>query len=507
MRINHDGSGALRVARTLGSAVCVLSMVAGCGPAGRDLLGDIIDGVGDGHGHGGRGGGNGGNGGGGNQPPASCPAIDFDELFQLINDDLSGEDADDQLFFRYLTLANRHDSGLCSAEIREADRRALAKGVNMLSKSPTIDVPLQVDVDGLLYRLDMRDYEWDRPISVGGENFNDAWEAVAAHNTYAVPFAGDDADDTVADTGTVAPFMFADAFLDAATRGELYYALIDVPEDIDSFILNDLGIDIEQNFIEQEVIRAGFSGARIGLPDNAFLAERHDIEVRNGVLWQISDFGGGPDGLFDDPLGQPQGERKLVFTLANGLLGFALADANGQRLSDSELFLDSLEANLTYNIAESAITEFAEGVDVTDQVLQAALANPNLSAEEKELVRTFYPQRSELSAILDDDRQQFYARALVLAGLDINDPEPIGPLLDDFDADVDLATAAGDVLFRPEAFQRNIQELPEPVHILGSGGRLDRDDWTSLYVQSLCILSVALENMPDAEICNAAFGQ
>jgi hypothetical protein len=80
-------------------------------------------------------------------------------------------------------------------------------------------------------------------------------------------------------------------------------------------------------------------------------------------------------------------------------------------------------------------------------------------------------------------------------------------LLDDFNADVDLATAAGDVLVNPEAFERNIQELPEPVHILGSGGRLDRDDWTSLYVQSLCILSVALENAPDAEVCNQAFGQ
>ena len=132
-------------------------------------------------------------------------------------------------------------------------------------------------------------------------------------------------DDAVADMGTAFPVMFADSFLATAMTAEMYYALIDVPENIDDFILNDLGIDVEQNSSDQEVIRAGFSGASIGLPENAFLAERHDIEVRNGVLWQIADFGGGPDGLFEDPLGQPRGERKLVFTLPNGLLGFALA--------------------------------------------------------------------------------------------------------------------------------------------------------------------------------------
>ncbi len=501
MKLNQGRSRALgRLGHTLGS-VCVLVLASGCGPAGREVLEDIIDSLGDGHGHGGPGGGGGGAGGGGNNPP-DCAQVNFDDLFQLINNDLSGQDADDQLFFRYLTVANRNDSGLCGAGVREAERQALAKGVNMLSRSPTIDLPFQVDSEGLVYRLDLRDYEWDRTISVGGQNFVDAWEAVAASNPYAVPFVGDDADDAVADTGTAVPVMLADSFLDTAFGAELYYAILGIPEDIDSFILNDLGIDIEQNFIDQEVIRAGFSGASIGLPDNALLAERHDIEVRNGVLWQISDFGGGADGLVEDPLGQPQGERKVIFTLENGLLAFALADANGERQNDSDLFLDTSESNFAYTIALSAIREFAEGVDVRDEVRRAALANPNFSQEEKELIRVLYPRNNELRAILDDDRLQFYARGLAAAGVDINDSEPISALLDDFNADVDLATAAGDVLVNPEAFENDIQELPEPVQILDSGARLDRDDWSSLYVQSLCILSVALENAPDVALCN-----
>lgn len=504
MKINHDGSrGNRRVGRVLGAAVCVLSMATGCGPAGREALEDILDSLSDGRGPGH--GGPGGQGGSGNEPSPTCDPVDFDDLFELITDDLSSADADDATSLRYLTLANRHDAGLCSAAVREADRRALVKAVNMLSLSPTVTQPLQVDADGLLYRIDMRDYDWDRAIGVGGDNFADAWEAIAANNAYAVNFAGDDADAAVNATGTTFPVMLADSFVAAATSGDLYYSLIGVPEDIDAFILNDLGIDIEQNFIDQDLIRAGFSGDRLGLPDNAFLAERHEIEVRAGYFWQISDFGGGLDALIDDPLGQPQGESEIVFTLPNGLLGFALAGADGQRLNDSDLLLDPSQPNFAYNIAASAIAKFAQGVDVTDEVRRAALRSPDLSPEEKAIIREIYPQAPALAAIVDDDREQFYARALTAAGLDIDDAEPISPLLAAFAADVDLATAAGDVLLSPEAFQRDIRELPEAAQVLDGGGTLDRDDWTSLYVQSLCILSVARDNSPNVAVCDAAF--
>lgn len=500
MMTNHDGFRSIGRAGPALGAACVLMLATGCGPAGREAIEDILDSAGNGHGNG-----HGGQGGGGNEPSPDCEPVSFDEVFELVSADLSSADAGDAINFRYLTLANRHDAGLCSAALREADQRALVKAVNMLSLSPTLTQPLQVDADGLLYRVDMRDYDWDRAIGVEGENFADAWEAIAANNAYAVNFAGDDADAAVNASGTAFPVMLADSFLAAAMQGELYYALIGVPEDIDAFILNELGIDIEQNFVDQELIRAGFAGDSLGLPDNAFLAERHDIEVRAGYLWQISDFGGDLDALLDDPLGQPQGESELVFTLPNGLLGFALADADGQRLNDSDLLLDLSEPSFAYRIAASAITKFARGVDVTDEVRRAALRNPDLSPEEREVIQVMYPQRRELAAILDEDREQFYASSLTRLGLDIDDPEPIGPLLAAFDADVDLATAAGDVLLSPEAFQRDIRELPEAVQVLDSGGKLDRDDWTSLYVQSLCILSVVLDNAPDAAVCDAAF--
>jgi hypothetical protein len=40
--------------------------------------------------------------------------------------------------------------------------------------------------------------------------------------------------------------------------------------------------------------------------------------------------------------------------------------------------------------------------------------------------------------------------------------------------------------------------------VLGSGGTLNRDDFTAVYVASICRLSILLENQPNANDCNRA---
>ena len=37
---------------------------------------------------------------------------------------------------------------------------------------------------------------------------------------------------------------------------------------------------------------------------------------------------------------------------------------------------------------------------------------------------------------------------------------------------------------------------------VASGGKLARNDWSFLYLRSLCILSVVMENAPDSFICD-----
>jgi hypothetical protein len=192
------------------------------------------------------------------RPAPSCDGqlITFDELYRTVVADLRREDADERPFLRYVTLINRYNAGAC-AETLDRERFALAKLVNMLSTRPRLEVPQPIDRDRLIYRIDLRDYGWDRDIEVGAQSFRDGWEAIIAASPYAVPFTGDQADDLRDDTLTDVPVLNADAMLDAAALGDLYYALIgvDVTQPLSSFVRDELGIDVAANFDEGNVAR------------------------------------------------------------------------------------------------------------------------------------------------------------------------------------------------------------------------------------------------------------
>jgi hypothetical protein len=294
--------GTTRVLRNSSIGVCVAWLVLGCGQFDRDLLEDVFDGHGHEHGGGHHGGGGGSSGGGG---PVGTPCfLGGDDTYAIIANDLARLDADDAAFVRYLSLADQANADGCGPGL-DASRAALDKLVNSLSLDSSLTPLVPINADLTVYRLDLRDYTWDRPIELDGTTFVDGWEAIIASSVYAVPFVGDDADDAVADTGTTVPVLFADAFVAAAATAPLYYALLDIPENIDDFLLDDLAIDVAADRANNEVVRAGIGGTGIGRLE--FLAERYDIEVRAGSVWQIFSGEGGGDALFEDPLATGRG--------------------------------------------------------------------------------------------------------------------------------------------------------------------------------------------------------
>lgn len=436
-------------------------------------------------------------------PSEACPpgddVMDMDDVFDIIVDDLSGEDIDDQVNYRYLSLANRRNAGLCEPDL-DVERQALVKAVNSLSLEPSPEVPLQVDDGGVIYRVDLRDYGWNRAVTIAGQQYSDVWEAVVQRDVFSVQWRGDAADDVSLDTGSPRPVVFASSFIATATDASTYYALLGIPENVDDFILGDLGIDVETNFADQEVIRAGFSGVRRGFVDAAFLAERHDIEVRSGYLWQISEFGAAPGDLLANPLGDPTGERELVFTLPNGFLGFAFADAAGDRLDESSAF--SASPGLTLR---ASFGRYARGVDVVDEVHQAAengdLAG-HVNVDDMPKILEIYPSADALTGILEEDRDAF-GTAVQQADLPFDAADPMTRAYSAFASDVGVNVAAGDLMMTPDALLRDLRQLPESMQVL-DGGRVRREDFARQYMLSLCTLSVALENFPDAALCDEA---
>jgi hypothetical protein len=450
----------------LSTGLCAALLGIGCSPPERDFIGGLVDGL---H-HSGSG--SSGTGGTGGTPAPECGFISSDDVVAAAARDVASLDADDQPFIRYFSLANRANVLGCGSALN-GERAALSKLVNSLSLDTVAIQPRAIDANETLYRVDLRDYVWDRPISVAGVAFSDAWEATIASNPYALELTGDDADDLKSKTGTTVPVVFSNSFAASAPVGALYYALLDIPADIDAFIVEDLGIDLAANLRNEDTVRAGRIDNNRGL-----LSERDNIEVRAGSLWQISDFGRARD-LLRDPLGSPAGNREIVFSLPNGLNGYALATADGER-SDDAVALDNIRRH-------------ARGVDAEDDVRNAVLADASsFSPEERAAILAIYPDAAGLAQVVENDRS-VYAAALRRLGLDIDAPEPISASVDAFDGDLNLAAAAADLLVTPDELGRNLALLDPAFGVL-DGGTLDREDFNELYFGAFCTLGAVLEN-------------
>jgi mono/diheme cytochrome c family protein len=444
-------------------------------------------------------------------PQADCSKtgqeFGFDPLFAAVAQDLQGEDADDQVNFRYIALTNRFTAGVCADTALDTDRQALIKMVNMLSVEARVVAPEEVNKDRTIYRIDLRKYGWDRPISVNGVAFTDVWEAIAANNAYAVQFTGDDADDAIEDSGTNFPVMLADSMLDAATIGNLYYAIIDVDVNatIDDFILNVLDIDVQADLDESDLVRAGTTKSRISRQDR--VVERHDIGVRQGAFWQSFDFEDDQnESIFEDPFAFNEGGREAIFSLENGLLGFIIADDAGAILEDSDILLDTAQNNFRAVTSVSCSGCHSTGfIPVVDEVKELSLDNRialGLNNDEVEQLEDVYPDPTEFAAIVADDSSA-YQRSLDNLKLPTRGGDPVSSVFLRFDRDMNLKDAAGDLGVTPDLLDSTLGELNPVLRVLDRGV-IDRDDFTKFYVDSLCILSISNDNAPLADVCAAA---
>ena len=445
-------------------------------------------------------------------PKTTCndnPPLNFDELYEAVADDLRDQDAEDAPFIRYISLDNRTAAGVCKDTALDIERQSVSKFVNSLSIDANVVKPEAVNRDQTLFRVDIRDLQWNREVVVEGETFPDVWEAIVAANPYAVPFVGDAADNARDDALTDVPVMFFDTMLDVAGIGNLYYAIIDVDVNLtlDDFVADVLKIDVVANLDNEDLIRAGTTKSRISRQDR--LIEGHQIEARAGVYYQSFDFNDDQnESIFDDPFGFNEGGREAIFTLPNGLFGYLIADENGALLEDSDILLDSSQNNYRAVTMVSCANCHARGLlTVDDEVRDVVLANARnfinagtLNQEQLEALEEVYLEPDAFKARVDRDTDAFYNAALRQADLPLQGSEPISTVFLRFDRDLNLKEAAS-VLGLSDTELDDFLTLLDPALGVLRRGTIDRDDFTALYLESVCILSGANENRPDDALC------
>jgi serine/threonine-protein kinase len=437
--------------------------------------------------------------------------VTLDEQIAQMADDIAGQDSDDQPFIRYLTVSYSNNAGECGRALQR-QRYALFKGVNSLSTETKVVQPEPIDEQQLIYRIDIRDYGWDREIDLeddGTVDFADAWLAILdGVEEYAVEFTGDEADDLKADAGVNVPFLPVNVFTQFSQEGDLYYALIGAEANLFDYELNVLGIDTEAEIADNNLMRAGFSNSGVSKQDRVL--NRFDSEVAAGQSYWISfDFDGGNgngeinlanESIFQDPLGFAFAGGEAIFSLPNGMQGYYVAAADGTRLAEAPVgvVIDPAQNNgVVTNGASCHSCHNAGLIDFRDTVKPYVIENKiDYDNETFEDVLEQYPDPADFLAQMNRDSEMHIA-ATEDSGVPRGTPDAISRVYLDFQLRLTADVAAGDLQVPVETLRRNVGNLDPRLANLGKeDGRVERELFETLYLDSLCVFHSSSDNQP-----------
>jgi serine/threonine-protein kinase len=456
----------------------------------------------------------------------TCEPLDYlsyDEMFDVMLQDVLTVDQNDRQFTRYLTASYSVNSGECGRDL-ERQKHALYKMINSVSLSPQIRQPVAVDQDETIFRIDIRDYEWDRQIDLNGsgilgdsaevvlgsgilvDDADDGWRAIVdAVGEYAVEFEGDEADELKRQTGDGVvdepiPFLPINAFVKEVTTGDLYYGLIDGRQNLKATEL-DLGVDPEQSIEDETFWRAGFSTSGVSKQERA--VTRQFIGIYQGNYWLSQDFADnvGNDSLYSNPLDFEFNGGEAIYSLPNGLQAYYATDDDGNRVSEVpvNIVIDPAQNNgIVTNAASCHSCHNGGMIPFTDTVREYVLGSGRLQldAQTIEDVQKEYLPVEEFNRVVEEDSERHLV-AVERAGVPRGTADPVSRVFLKFQLeDLNATTVAGELGIPVDDMLDNLNILDPILAPLRGGGVVSREQFTGVYFDSICRMQVSSQNRP-----------
>jgi hypothetical protein len=343
----------------------------------------------------------------------------------------------------------------------------LDKALSSLTWGP--ELARTVVLSPQLRRVDLRALRWS----------SEQWERVLLP---AYPFgvaSGSVDEEAVARvTGSTQPFVRADWFVGTATRPPLYHALLGLPS-TEAGLEALLQVDVKDDVRRAAVVRAGFNNS--GVSRNNRLIERH--ASRDGPYWRSYDFASnvGPRNLFERPLTFVHDGGEHIFALPNGLFGFLLTNAKGERIDrgPTTIVRDERRPDGAVENGLSCMGCHARGfIPKDDQVLASVQASPSgFSVRERQQLLLLHPAPRALAAAFELDTARFLS-ALELLGVSVDAEEPITAAVLRYEKPLDLQTAARELAVPPHVLFRALDDSLAPLRV---GGAVKRDAFTAAF--------------------------
>ena len=419
--------------------------------------------------------------------------ITTDTVLSTIQKHLKTLRAFDRPFARYFTLTHLYNAGE-SPEALNAYQIALSKLVNSLSWGFKVINPTPIDLQETLFYIDLRHYEWDVR--------SDAWTQIEQAYPYRIDFdpqtqaaLHEKLANLRSEMDCEVPFVHVDWFLATASLPPLYHDILDLPE-TERELEQQLEVNVKRNIENApgvRVWRAGFNDS--GVSTNNRVVERHTS--RYGAYWKSYDFAGsvGIQNIFTHPLTFRHDGGEVVFNLPNGLQGYYISDASGNRIDEAPTNIVSNPAasNPAVRNGLSCIGCHTEGMKTFEDEVRAVVSRqPNTAAKAHAL--RLYVKQSVIDALVAEDTER-YREALETTGGVFGGIEPVHRFYEAFQVPVDAAHAAAAVGLETEAFRRQILDKQRLRNLglagLLEGGDVSRDAWTSNFAQVISALNSA----------------
>jgi formylglycine-generating enzyme required for sulfatase activity/mono/diheme cytochrome c family protein len=441
------------------------------------------------------------------------------DMLAVMLKDLEKANERDRPFYRYFTLTHLYNAGFEDNEL-ESHRQGLSKLVNSLSWGREVRVPVPVDANKTIVRIDLRHYKW---------NENEAWSRIVAADPYRVTYSSSAATACYSMTKCELPHVRADWFVFAASRPPLYHVILDIPANV-SELEKRLGVDVARNLQDyNDVVRAGFFPS--GVSKSNRLIERHVSSY--GAYWKSYDFKpadpqqpqrrqnlkanptgpGGPNGFEHDG-------GEMIFNLPNGLQAYMLTDAAGKRIDkgptdvvvDKEAVKRGRDPDVLNGVS-CMNCHWSGMLNKTDQIREHVLAQPSAySANVLEFVKTVYVEKSEFAAKLKEDRARFETAVKRCGMSGLAKSEPVATLAFQFDEPLDLDLAAAEAGVSTDKFVaalRSNAALGRQLGSLPQGQPVQRDTYVQQFaslVHELKVGTALIFREPDKEYVSKSSG-
>lgn len=381
-------------------------------------------------------------------------------------------------------------------------RDALAKTVNHLTYSRD---PVMIEaIDGdtaTIFAVDIRKLGWHHESLkvVGtqgklGPSLNN-YDMVLLEYPYAIAYHDSDTyeklkNEFIVPSGMVRPiaYMRVDWFCSVALQPPLYHDLMHMPSHVQDLEREIVGVKADEELLHKNVVR----GAVIlsGVSRNNRAAERYVSP--HGAYWKSIDYATnkGEENIFRDPVNLHGVGGEMIFNLPNGLQGYYLSTAAGDRLDSgpTEIVTDKFAEDKLVRNALSCIRCHDQGIKTfKDSVRPAFESMPgNLGFSRSEVLK-LYPKQEELSAYFKSDGGRFMSALEKVLGHP-QKTEPLTPVTRRFLEDpITLTAAAGELgliksgdlgaVFRSRQFA-TLGLIP-----LASQGAVRRDTWEDYFDQ------------------------